>query len=179
MFKEHPLLAAYPSDPTRDPGLQDTEQVLSQPNTALLSLVLMMGTFFLAFFLRKLRNSRFLGGKVPYFLFPLKLHVHVMKISIDNWNHLPKFVLKTHTLNWNLFSVAAFLNALVCNITRNIQVWHHFFPDCRSPFNVSNGIWFMLHVSRLKKLWTDMAVWGNEGFPYHKLHFFLNGFTDL
>uniref|UniRef100_A0A8C5BNC7 Anion exchange protein n=1 Tax=Gadus morhua TaxID=8049 RepID=A0A8C5BNC7_GADMO len=37
--------------------------VLNQPNTALLSLVLMMGTFFVAFFLRKFRNSRFLGGK--------------------------------------------------------------------------------------------------------------------
>uniref|UniRef100_A0A4W4FH70 Anion exchange protein n=1 Tax=Electrophorus electricus TaxID=8005 RepID=A0A4W4FH70_ELEEL len=34
------------------------------PNTALLSLVLMLGTFFVAFFLRKFRNSRFLGGKV-------------------------------------------------------------------------------------------------------------------
>lgn len=41
------------------------EHVINQPNTSLLSLVLMMGTFFLAFFLRKLRNSRFLGGKVP------------------------------------------------------------------------------------------------------------------
>uniref|UniRef100_A0A8C9T7N9 Anion exchange protein n=1 Tax=Scleropages formosus TaxID=113540 RepID=A0A8C9T7N9_SCLFO len=34
-----------------------------QPNTALLSLVLMLGTFFVAYFLRKFRNSRFLGGK--------------------------------------------------------------------------------------------------------------------
>lgn len=38
--------------------------ILNQPNTALLSLVLMVGTFFVAFFLRKFRNSRFLGGKV-------------------------------------------------------------------------------------------------------------------
>uniref|UniRef100_A0A8C5A4A8 Anion exchange protein n=1 Tax=Gadus morhua TaxID=8049 RepID=A0A8C5A4A8_GADMO len=42
---------------------QDEAMVLNQPNTALLSLVLMMGTFFVAFFLRKFRNSRFLGGK--------------------------------------------------------------------------------------------------------------------
>jgi len=40
------------------------EPILNQPNTALLSLVLMIGTFFVAFFLRKFRNSRFLGGKV-------------------------------------------------------------------------------------------------------------------
>ncbi|CAO2625099.1 Anion exchange protein 3 [Lemmus lemmus] len=35
----------------------------NQPNTALLSLILMLGTFLIAFFLRKFRNSRFLGGK--------------------------------------------------------------------------------------------------------------------
>uniref|UniRef100_A0A8C0BW07 Anion exchange protein n=1 Tax=Buteo japonicus TaxID=224669 RepID=A0A8C0BW07_9AVES len=33
------------------------------PNTALLSLILMLGTFFIAFFMRKFKNSRFLGGK--------------------------------------------------------------------------------------------------------------------
>ncbi|XP_074049447.1 anion exchange protein 2 isoform X2 [Macrotis lagotis] len=35
-----------------------------QPNTALLSLVLMIGTFFIAFFLRKLKNSRFFPGRI-------------------------------------------------------------------------------------------------------------------
>lgn len=35
-----------------------------QPNTALLSLVLMAGTFFIAFFLRKFKNSRFFPGRV-------------------------------------------------------------------------------------------------------------------
>ncbi|CAB1346535.1 unnamed protein product [Coregonus sp. 'balchen'] len=68
VFQEHPLMRSYPPalslpgmdfiNPT-DPG----GPVLNQPNTALLSLVLMLGTFFVAFFLRKLRNSRFLGGK--------------------------------------------------------------------------------------------------------------------
>lgn len=43
--------------------------LLNQPNTALLSLVLMLGTFFVAFFLRKFRNSRFLGGKVLHSIF--------------------------------------------------------------------------------------------------------------
>lgn len=64
VFKEHPLMSVYPSDATTVNGFQDDH--INQPNTALLSLVLMMGTFFLAFFLRKLRNSRFLGGKVPF-----------------------------------------------------------------------------------------------------------------
>lgn len=39
-------------------------QVTGQPNTALLSLVLMAGTFFIAFFLRKFKNSRFFPGRV-------------------------------------------------------------------------------------------------------------------
>uniref|UniRef100_A0A4W5LLD5 Anion exchange protein n=1 Tax=Hucho hucho TaxID=62062 RepID=A0A4W5LLD5_9TELE len=66
VFQEHPLMRSYPPalslpgmDNLTDPG----GPVLNQPNTALLSLVLMLGTFFVAFFLRKLRNSRFLGGK--------------------------------------------------------------------------------------------------------------------
>uniref|UniRef100_M3ZWN4 Anion exchange protein n=1 Tax=Xiphophorus maculatus TaxID=8083 RepID=M3ZWN4_XIPMA len=59
VFKEHPLMTVYPSDSTVDVD----GPVLNQPNTALLSLVLMIGTFFVAFFLRKFRNSRFLGGK--------------------------------------------------------------------------------------------------------------------
>ncbi|XP_059585276.1 anion exchange protein 2 isoform X3 [Alligator mississippiensis] len=39
-------------------------QVTGQPNTALLSLVLMAGTFFIAFFLRKFKNSRFFPGRI-------------------------------------------------------------------------------------------------------------------
>lgn len=70
MFAEHPLLKFYP------PSVQNslnasmlTADAMSlgirmQPNTALLSLILMLGTFFIAFFMRKFKNSRFLGGKV-------------------------------------------------------------------------------------------------------------------
>ncbi|XP_059896721.1 anion exchange protein 3 isoform X5 [Gadus macrocephalus] len=75
VFQEHPLMETYPASHSHtgpwigikvgDPsvGHEDEAMVLNQPNTALLSLVLMMGTFFVAFFLRKFRNSRFLGGK--------------------------------------------------------------------------------------------------------------------
>ncbi|KAM4608673.1 anion exchange protein 3 [Polymixia lowei] len=74
VFREHPLMASYPSAPAATnfgrqaplPAggrLAQDAYVLNQPNTALLSLVLMLGTFFVAFFLRKFRNSRFLGGK--------------------------------------------------------------------------------------------------------------------
>uniref|UniRef100_UPI00398E5C48 anion exchange protein 3 n=1 Tax=Pristiophorus japonicus TaxID=55135 RepID=UPI00398E5C48 len=67
VFTEHPLLKTYPSISPQSSNY--TEQMMQtalqkQPNTALLSLVMMVGTFFIAFFMRKLRNSRFLGGKV-------------------------------------------------------------------------------------------------------------------
>ncbi|XP_036395861.1 anion exchange protein 3 [Megalops cyprinoides] len=72
VFSEHPLMKIYPP-PSSQPAVgfvnlsagDDPTEVplLNQPNTALLSLVLMLGTFFVAFFLRKFRNSRFLGGK--------------------------------------------------------------------------------------------------------------------
>lgn len=66
VFQEHPLSLTYAPPPPSMlgiPDLPDSGPILNQPNTALLSLVLMLGTFFVAFFLRKLRNSRFLGGK--------------------------------------------------------------------------------------------------------------------
>lgn len=70
MFAEHPLLKFYP--PNVQSGLNASMLsadamslgIRMQPNTALLSLILMLGTFFIAFFMRKFKNSRFLGGKV-------------------------------------------------------------------------------------------------------------------
>ncbi|XP_039350658.1 anion exchange protein 3 isoform X5 [Mauremys reevesii] len=69
VFAEHPLLKFYP--PSLESGLNASTlsaDAMSlgtrmQPNTALLSLILMLGTFFIAFFMRKFKNSRFLGGK--------------------------------------------------------------------------------------------------------------------
>ncbi|XP_040295584.1 anion exchange protein 3 [Bufo bufo] len=61
VFTDHPLLRTYPSG-----GSGSRTAALGprmQPNTALLSLILMSGTFLIAFFLRKFKNSRFLGGK--------------------------------------------------------------------------------------------------------------------
>ncbi|CAH2305344.1 anion exchange 3 isoform X2 [Pelobates cultripes] len=59
VFTDHPLLRIYPSGGSRTAALGPR----MQPNTALLSLILMSGTFLIAFFLRKFKNSRFLGGK--------------------------------------------------------------------------------------------------------------------
>ncbi|KAJ1183381.1 hypothetical protein NDU88_000203 [Pleurodeles waltl] len=69
VFTEHPLLRSYPPNPRHSrnsttPGVSPSSaDSQMQPNTALLSLILMLGTFFIAFFMRKFRNSRFLGGK--------------------------------------------------------------------------------------------------------------------
>ncbi|XP_053295186.1 anion exchange protein 3 [Pleuronectes platessa] len=82
VFKEHPLMALYTSDWTPATLLQEDGPVFNQPNTALLSLVLMLGTFFVAFFLRKFRNSRFLGGKarrvIGDFGIPISILVSVL-----------------------------------------------------------------------------------------------------
>lgn len=84
VFKEHPLMSKYP---TTSAGTS-TDYVVNQPNTSLLSLVLMMGTFFLAFFLRKLRNSRFLGGKVAlkycvFFVDIMRFLLHLVLVAHD------------------------------------------------------------------------------------------------
>ncbi|XP_051538310.1 anion exchange protein 2b isoform X1 [Myxocyprinus asiaticus] len=42
----------------------ETVNVIGEPNTALLSLVLMSGTFFIAFYLRKFKNSAFFPGRL-------------------------------------------------------------------------------------------------------------------
>ncbi|KAL0156394.1 hypothetical protein M9458_047640, partial [Cirrhinus mrigala] len=41
----------------------ETVKVVGEPNTALLSLVLMSGTFFIAYYLRKFKNSAFFPGR--------------------------------------------------------------------------------------------------------------------
>ncbi|XP_015428042.1 PREDICTED: band 3 anion transport protein [Myotis davidii] len=59
IFQSHPLQKHYKYNVTIDPKPQDP-----LPNTALLSLVLMAGTFFLAMTLRKFKNSSYFPGKL-------------------------------------------------------------------------------------------------------------------
>uniref|UniRef100_A0A8C1URK0 Solute carrier family 4 member 2b n=1 Tax=Cyprinus carpio TaxID=7962 RepID=A0A8C1URK0_CYPCA len=54
IFQEHPLRRCSSA----------TVKVVGEPNTALLSLVLMSGTFFIAFYLRKFKNSAFFPGRL-------------------------------------------------------------------------------------------------------------------
>ncbi|XP_077952180.1 anion exchange protein 2b isoform X2 [Gasterosteus aculeatus] len=73
IFNEHPLRScslgngtdASPANVTLALGNSTVPAaVLNQPNTALLSLVLMAGTFFIAFYLRKFKNSAFFPGRL-------------------------------------------------------------------------------------------------------------------
>ncbi|KAG9349444.1 hypothetical protein JZ751_027887 [Albula glossodonta] len=93
VFNEHPLLKSYPPSESAmgyvnlSQGDNPTEgPVLNQPNTALLSLVLMLGTFFLAFFLRKFRNSRFLGGKARRVIGDFGIPISILfSVIVDNF----------------------------------------------------------------------------------------------
>ncbi|XP_034428709.1 anion exchange protein 2b isoform X5 [Hippoglossus hippoglossus] len=77
IFKEHPLkYCSLDNSTVGGTSMGNTTLVLSnstspvplnvqgKPNTALLSLVLMAGTFFIAFFLRKFKNSAFFPGRL-------------------------------------------------------------------------------------------------------------------
>ncbi|XP_074756944.1 anion exchange protein 2 isoform X2 [Athene noctua] len=77
IFQEHPLHGCLRANGTEAEVWRNTStapanstagrtaaKVTGQPNTALLSLVLMAGTFFIAFFLRKFKNSRFFPGRI-------------------------------------------------------------------------------------------------------------------
>lgn len=59
IFQAHPLQQHYQHNVTMEPKPQ-----AALPNTALLSLVLMAGTFFFAMMLRKFKNSSYFPGKV-------------------------------------------------------------------------------------------------------------------
>ncbi|NXM74062.1 B3AT protein, partial [Serilophus lunatus] len=74
IFKEHPLMKQY-----EQPSLLNQPK----PNTALLSLILMAGTFFLAFFLRKFKNSAFLPGKVRRLIgdFGVPISIFIMTLA--------------------------------------------------------------------------------------------------
>uniref|UniRef100_A0A671PCP1 Anion exchange protein n=1 Tax=Sinocyclocheilus anshuiensis TaxID=1608454 RepID=A0A671PCP1_9TELE len=83
IFQEHPLrrcsaTVVDANNSTHNSSMEDvtssplasnsttpeTVKVVGEPNTALLSLVLMSGTFFIAFYLRKFKNSAFFPGRL-------------------------------------------------------------------------------------------------------------------
>ena len=59
VFEENPLKKTYSaSEDSSEAGVK------GQPNTALLSTIMVLGTFLVAFYLRKFRTSYFFGKKV-------------------------------------------------------------------------------------------------------------------
>ncbi|XP_038131351.1 anion exchange protein 2a isoform X2 [Cyprinodon tularosa] len=71
IFKEHPLQTCFHGNGTSSPLLCNHSMTVGgpsktsgEPNTALLSLVLMAGTYFIAFYLRKFKNSSFFPGRI-------------------------------------------------------------------------------------------------------------------
>ncbi|XP_054137690.1 band 3 anion transport protein isoform X2 [Melozone crissalis] len=76
IFKQHPLKRVYDVQDEVQPGVPE-------PNTALLSLVLMAGTFFLAYFLRVFKNSSFLPGKVRRLIgdFGVPISIFIMALA--------------------------------------------------------------------------------------------------
>uniref|UniRef100_A0A8C3GKE8 Solute carrier family 4 member 1 (Diego blood group) n=1 Tax=Cairina moschata TaxID=8855 RepID=A0A8C3GKE8_CAIMO len=76
IFRTHPLQRIYNVQAVVTPNV-------AEPNTALLSLVLMAGTFFLALFLRKFKNSAFLPGKVRRLIgdFGVPISIFIMALA--------------------------------------------------------------------------------------------------
>ncbi|XP_068424174.1 anion exchange protein 2a isoform X1 [Clinocottus analis] len=71
IFQEHPLQNCFHGNNTVSPSVcnytaaaRDPGKVVGEPNTALLSFVLMAGTYFIAFYLRKFKNSSFFPGRL-------------------------------------------------------------------------------------------------------------------
>uniref|UniRef100_A0A8C3Y7V4 Anion exchange protein n=1 Tax=Catharus ustulatus TaxID=91951 RepID=A0A8C3Y7V4_CATUS len=75
--------AELSASPTPGSHPEPTGKDGPQPNMALLSLVLMAGTFFLAFFLRQFKNSSFLPGKVRRLIgdFGVPISIFVMSLA--------------------------------------------------------------------------------------------------
>uniref|UniRef100_A0A3Q3H0N5 Anion exchange protein n=1 Tax=Labrus bergylta TaxID=56723 RepID=A0A3Q3H0N5_9LABR len=71
IFQEHPLQNCYHGNNTVSSSkcnytaaARDSGKIVGEPNTALLSFVLMAGTYFIAFYLRKFKNSSFFPGRL-------------------------------------------------------------------------------------------------------------------
>ncbi|XP_071306760.1 band 3 anion transport protein [Agelaius tricolor] len=82
LLSAQPLLVHHPLKREYN-VLSEVQPGVPEPNTALLSLVLMAGTFFLAFFLRMFKNSSFLPGKVRRLIgdFGVPISIFIMALA--------------------------------------------------------------------------------------------------
>ncbi|KAL7991892.1 hypothetical protein Chor_016148 [Crotalus horridus] len=106
IFAEHPLLRFYPPNLQRNlnssilPADSTVLDIRMQPNTALLSLILMLGTFFIAFFMRKFKNSRFLGGKARRIIGDFGIPISILVMVLVDYT-----ITDTYTQKLNVPSV--------------------------------------------------------------------------
>ncbi|KAJ6665511.1 hypothetical protein lerEdw1_003352 [Lerista edwardsae] len=106
VFTEHPLLRFYPPNLERSLNTSTVSAGASpldtqmQPNTALLSLILMLGTFFIAFFMRKFKNSRFLGGKARRIIGDFGIPISILVMVLVDYT-----ITDTYTQKLNVPSV--------------------------------------------------------------------------
>ena len=75
VFEENPLKKTYSAS-------EESSEVVvkGQPNTALLSTIMVLGTFLVAFYLRKFRTSYFFGKKV------CSSHIHWNYLVSSRWS---------------------------------------------------------------------------------------------
>ncbi|XP_058476762.1 anion exchange protein 2a isoform X3 [Solea solea] len=89
IFQEHPLQNCYHGNNTSSCNVTsvtvNSGKVVGEPNTALLSLVLMSGTFFIAVYLRKFKNSCFFPGRLRRIIgdFGVPIAILIM-VLVDN-----------------------------------------------------------------------------------------------
>uniref|UniRef100_A0A669BQK3 Solute carrier family 4 member 1b (Diego blood group) n=1 Tax=Oreochromis niloticus TaxID=8128 RepID=A0A669BQK3_ORENI len=76
IFKAHPLILNYEHVNTSPP----------YPNTALLSMCLMMGCFFIAYFLRQFKNGTFLPGKVRRLIGDFGVPIAIVLMTLVDYN---------------------------------------------------------------------------------------------
>ncbi|NXX82397.1 B3AT protein, partial [Urocolius indicus] len=90
IFKDHPLKQHYDVQAIVDPKVPE-------PNTVLLSLILMAGTFFLAFFLRKFKNSTFLLGRAWHLIGDFGVPISIFIMALIDF-----FIKDTYTQKLNV-----------------------------------------------------------------------------
>lgn len=92
IFQEHPLKEKYLGQSFKSGNVTEKKPENPQPNTALLSLVLMAGTFFIAYFLRQFKNSRFFPGKLRRVIGDFGVPIAIFVMSLAD-----VFILDTYT----------------------------------------------------------------------------------
>ncbi|XP_056247417.1 anion exchange protein 2a isoform X1 [Seriola aureovittata] len=93
IFQEHPLQNCYHRNSTVSLSLcnytmvtGDPGKVVGEPNTALLSLVLMAGTYFIAFYLRKFKNSSFFPGRLRRIIGDFGVPIAILIMVLVDWS---------------------------------------------------------------------------------------------